>query len=212
MNRLLALIITILAVFAVVMQLDLMLANRITTLTESVIRFFSYFTILTNTLVAFYFSYLTFIGLKYKKLPHKLGLITAITIYITIVGLVYQFVLRHTWSPTGMQQVVDEILHSVNPLLVIVYWYLNCKKEILSFRQIGKWLIYPLVYIIFILIRGHFSGFYPYPFLNVKQLGLNHVILNSLGMTLLFVLISLLFVQITIWVKKRDKIESNLSS
>lgn len=210
MNKMLALIITILAVFAVVMQFDLMVANRTTPLTETVIRFFSFFTILTNTLVAFYFSYLTFVGFKHKKLPHNLALLTAITIYITIVGLVYQLVLRHTWNPTGMQKVVDEILHSVNPLLVIVYWYLNTKKEILSFRQIGKWLIYPLVYIIIILIRGHFSDFYPYPFLNVNQLGFNHVILNSLGMTLLFVLISLLFVQITVWIKKRGEHESNL--
>ncbi|MFZ5976285.1 MULTISPECIES: Pr6Pr family membrane protein [unclassified Hydrotalea] len=33
------------------------------------------------------------------------------------------------------------------------------------------WLIYPLLYLVYILIRGSFSGFYPYPFVNVLQIG-----------------------------------------
>lgn len=53
---------------------------------------------------------------------------------------------------------------------------------------------YPLIYLGFILLRGHFSGFYPYPFVDVTQLGYPSVLVHCIGMTVLFVAISLLFI------------------
>lgn len=193
MNKILASIIAVFSLIAVIIQFDLMLDSRTVTVSETIIRFFSFFTILTNMLVACYFSYLTFTGFRKNNnaLSQNAATLTAITVYITIVGLIYQIFLRHIWNPTGMQKVVDEMLHSVNPLLVIIYWYINRKNGTLKYRQIGRWLIYPLGYLLYILIRGHFSNFYPYPFLNVTDLGYRVVIINSIGMTFLFVLISL---------------------
>lgn len=45
--------------------------------------------------------------------------------------------------------------------------------------MIPKWLIYPQAYLIYIPIRGHFSGFYPYPFVDVSALGMTKVLFNS---------------------------------
>jgi len=39
------------------------------------------------------------------------------------------------------------------------------------------------------LWRGAGSGFYPYPFINVKQLGYQHVLLNASGLLLSFLLL-----------------------
>jgi hypothetical protein len=89
--------------------------------------------------------------------------------------------------------VTDELLHSVIPVLVIVYWFLFGRTSSLPYRQIPLWLIYPLIYLIFILIRGYFSGFYPYPFVNVTELGLQKVMINSILMTALFVVLSFTF-------------------
>jgi len=194
MNRMLTLCIAVLALAAVVIQFVLMLANSTNTVGESIIRFFSYFTILTNTLVSVYFFYCAYRSYGYGKFTYRFGTLTAVTVYITIVGLVYQLLLRHTWSPTGLQRVVDEMLHSVNPLLVIGYWFLNKKGETLAYRQLARWLIYPLIYLIYVLIRGFFSNFYPYPFLDVTNLGFQQVIVNSFGITLLFVVISMFFI------------------
>lgn len=195
MKKNLPLFIAICALLAVVLQLDLMLDNSIQTFTETIIRFFSFFTILTNTLVAGYFLYISDKTLRQKNLhPYNLSTLTAITVYITIVGLVYQLLLRHAWQPTGLQKIVDEMLHSLNPVLVIIYWLLNRKTGILKYNQIGFWLIYPLVYLAYVLLRGHISGFYPYPFLDVTNIGMQGVIVNSIGMTALFILTSLLFV------------------
>jgi len=195
MRKILPLFIAVCALLAVVLQLDLMLDKSAQAFTETAIRFFSFFTILTNSLVAGYFLYISDKILRQKnRQPYNRSTLTAITVYITIVGLVYQLLLRHMWQPTGLQKIVDEMLHSLNPALVIIYWLLNRKACVLKYSQIGFWLIYPLAYLAYVLIRGHFSGFYPYPFLDVTSIGMQGVIVNSIGMTVLFIVISMLFV------------------
>lgn len=180
--------------FAVVTQFVLMMQNRVVSIAETTIRFFSFFTILTNTLVAVYFTTL-FVNQKgrLQKFFESEGNLTAITIYITVVGLVYQLVLRHLWQPTGIQQLVDELLHSVTPLYAIVFWWLYEQKRTVQLKQSFSWLIYPLTYLGYILFRGYYSGFYPYPFVDVSTLGINKVLMNSGVLLLVFLGLSFLF-------------------
>ncbi|MEK6478439.1 Pr6Pr family membrane protein [Catalinimonas sp. 4WD22] len=185
----------LLACFAVITQYVLMIENSQTPVLETTVRFFSFFTILTNTLVALYFCTM-WLGSSSRlgKLFQRRGVITAITVYITVVGLVYQLLLRQIWEPTGMQKLVDELLHSVNPLYFILYWYLYEDKAQLKWRFIPVWLLYPLIYLLYILVRGSFSGFYPYPFVNVSELGMSQVLLNSLGLMLVFIGFCVLYI------------------
>jgi hypothetical protein len=169
-----------------------MIQNRTASIFETIIRFFSFFTIVTNTLVGLYFTAQILRISKYNKA----GTLTAITVYITIVGIVYQLLLRHVWQPNGMQLIVDELLHTINPLFVIVFWYLYEEKKQVKYGQISGWLLYPLVYLIYVLIRGSFSGFYPYPFVNVAKIGLAKTLLNSTMLLLFFILVAFLFVVI----------------
>lgn len=189
MKRKLSLFFSVIAWFAVIAQFILMMQNRVESIPETIIRFFSFFTILTNTLVAVYF---TLVYLKPEK--QRTGSLTAVTLYITIVGLVYQIVLRPIWNPEGMQLVVDELLHSIVPICVLFYWALYENKSVVKWRQIPKWLIYPLVYLVFILIRGNFSNFYPYPFVNVTELGIQAVLINSLVLMGVFIVIAALLI------------------
>lgn len=182
--------------FAVGTQLYLTLQQRVNELGETLIRFLSYFTILTNTLVACYFS-----ATALKK-PRSLwfrffarpGTLTAITIYILVVGLVYQVVLRSLWEPAGLQRLTDELLHSFNPLLVLIFWISFEEKGQLHWKQVPLWMIYPLLYLAFILARGGISSFYPYPFVDVGELGLSAVLVNSLYVCGLFLILSAVFV------------------
>ena len=122
MKKYLSVILAIIAWFAVLTQYYLMIENRVTSISETTIRFFSFFTILTNAMVAFYYT-LAIIK-PTTAIIQKAGTVTAITVYITVVGLVYQIVLRPLWHPEGLQKIVDELLHAVVPLMVIMYWYL----------------------------------------------------------------------------------------
>ncbi len=193
MRKTLNFLFAIITWFAVITQFYLMLENRTAPVPETIIRFFSFFTILTNTLVALYFTLQTF-----TKDPNstfnKPGNLMAITVYITIVGLVYQLILRHIWQPTGLQMIVDELLHSVIPVFVIIYWILYEKKSYIKWRSIPIYLIYPILYITFTLIRGHFSDFYPYPFVNVLELGWAKVLTNVLLLFGLFTALLSVFI------------------
>ncbi|MFN3757381.1 MAG: Pr6Pr family membrane protein [Flavobacterium sp.] len=179
--------IIVLGLFALIAQAYLIQENRTASVVETWIRFFSFFTILTNSLVVVYFisqslsSTFAWLGFV-RKIP-----LTAITAYILIVGLVYQIVLRPLWSPEGLQRWVDELLHSIIPILTLVFWWLNVTQKELRYTSILKWLAYPFFYLVYILIRGTFSGFYPYPFVDVSALGFMHVAINALLMLFFFV-------------------------
>lgn len=182
--------------FAVGTQLILLLQHRTANVGETLIRFMSYFTILTNILAASYFTVIAFTnaGNRWYRFFARPGTLTAITVYILVVGLVYQVVLRKLWEPSGLQLLADELLHSVNPLLVLIFWVLYEKVDQVHWNQVLFWMIYPLLYLAFILARGEISGFYPYPFVNVGELGLPAVLINSFFLCLLFLFLAAGFV------------------
>lgn len=190
--------------FTIIAQFLLMLENRTTSVPEMTIRFFSFFTILTNILVALYFTNKVFRSKKTSEnLFSKTGTLTAVTVYITVVGLVYQIALRHLWKPTGMQRIVDELLHTIIPTLAIIYWFLYEQKHMLTWKMISKFLLYPLFYLGYILLRGKFSEFYPYPFINVTELGWPQIGINILVLFSVFLILSILFVGIGKLVSKK---------
>lgn len=200
MRKRLAMIFALIIWFAVVVQFILMLQNRVASVPETIVRFLSFFTILTNTIVALYFTGQSLnVGITYKP-----GILTAVTVYIFMVGIVYQVVLRHLWQPTGLQFVVDELLHTLNPLFVILYWYLYEKKSLVTYGQIKWWLIYPVGYMIYIIIRGKFSGFYPYPFVDVPKIGFTKALLNGGLLALFFALVAYLFIAIGRNIEKKS--------
>ncbi|MEO8112424.1 MAG: Pr6Pr family membrane protein [Ginsengibacter sp.] len=176
-------------------QLYLIIQNRTVSVISTIIRYISFFTILTNLLVA-----LCVPTLLQKRNDNGMNFfsrrktITAIAVYITIVGLVYNLVLRFLWQPQGLQLVVDELLHSVVPLLFVFYWLFFVPSAGLKAKDILPWLLYPLAYLIYTLIRGAITGLYPYPFIDVVQLGYNKVLFNSGVLVIVFVIFSLLFV------------------
>ncbi len=180
--------------FAVIGQLVLIIVNRQADIFETVIRFFSFFTILTNILVACYFTS-QILNTKSFRFLKTVTALTALTAFILSVGLVYQFMLRSIWEPTGWQLVIDELLHTIIPTYVLVYWFIYVKLSSFNIRYLAIWLLYPFLYFAFVLLRGHFSGFYPYPFINVQVLGYPKVFVNFIVLSaFLMMLIGLLYV------------------
>lgn len=181
--------------FAVTVQFYLIIENRVASVPETIIRYFSFYTILTNILVALCFT-VSFLkpGSYWGRYFTRPATVTAIAVYILVVGLVYNLILRAIWKPEGMQRLVDELLHSVIPVLFILYWILIEHKRELKWKHAFSWLIYPFVYILIILFRGELSGYYPYPFIDVKNLGYSEVFVNCLFLFLAFLLLSYLFI------------------
>ncbi len=183
--------------FALILQYYLLITNKKAGISELTIRFFSYFTVLSNLLVSMSATVLLLkpnIALtNFLSLPKTL---TATTVYIVIVSIIYNTMLRFIWHPEGLLRVADELLHLIIPLIFFIYWLVYVKKDELQWSDFLPWLIFPFLYMIFILLSGAFSGFYPYPFFNVIQLGYLKVIINASFITLVFIMVSFLFIGI----------------
>lgn len=178
------------------LQFYLQIANRTTSIPEAIIRYFSYFTILTNLLVAISFTSLLLPKSRWHSFFSRNTVLTAVTLYILIVGLVYNLVLRSQWNPQGMQLVVDNGLHAITPLLTLLNWFFYVSVKEIRWKQTAKWLIYPLLYLIYVLIRGWFSNFYPYSFINVSDLGYEIALRNAGFVTIAFLVVSILILLI----------------
>lgn len=211
MKQTIAIGLALVALGAVIGQYFVMMENRVTGPLEATIRFFSFFTILTNSLVALFFARLAWrLGSVKNTIAIPTAGLTAVTLYITVVGLVYQVMLRHLWNPTGAQMIIDELLHTVIPILTLIFWVRYGHEEKLQFRQIAGWMIYPLIYLCYVLIRGHYSGFYPYPFISVAELGLNLVLIHALLLFVCFAGLAALMIRIqTHTLKKFQTIPKN---
>jgi hypothetical protein len=159
--------------------------------------FFSYFTVLTNLLIAICLSFILLSPFSSAgRFFSKPTTIAAIALYIFIVGLTYNIILRFIWEPRGLQKWVDEALHVVVPLLFLFFWLFFVQKGSLKWKHTFRWLIYPAVYLVYALLRGEYSGFHAYPFINTAELGYGCVMLNAAGLMLAFIGIGLLFVSV----------------
>ncbi len=186
-------------------QLYLILYSRWTlaaSLLGGLVSFFSYFTVLTNTLVATVLTCeLTSRESAARRWFLQPWVSSGIAVSIAVVGLAYSLLLRHLWHPEGWQLLADELLHDIMPLLFLVYWWCCVPKGTLRLGHIALWVMYPLVYFAYALLRGHLLAAYPYPFIDVSTLGYPQVFLNAAGILAGFVVIALLVVGLDRWRK-----------
>jgi hypothetical protein len=191
-------IIFALELYALPVQFYLLLKGSEFTFFSAVVRFFSFFTILTNTIVFFCSALLLFGGkCKLNSFFKKCTTITAITVYILIVGMVFNFLLRSLIDLKGHHLIVSEIFHTVVPVLFLLYWLFFVSPEKISFKVILFWLIYPIMYIIYTLFHGIMTNFYPYPFIDVTKLGFETAFVNGTFVLIAFVVLSVILISIS---------------
>ena len=171
------------------------------------VSFFSYFTVLTNTLVA---TVLTCAVTPRESAARRWLLqpwvSSGVTVSIVVVGLAYSLLLRHLWHPEGWQFIADELLHDVMPLVFLGYWWFCVPKGTLRLWHLPVWLIYPLVYFAYALLRGNLLGAYAYPFIDVAVLGYPQVFINAGGILAGFVGIGLAMIGLDHW-RSRTKLK-----
>lgn len=158
----------------------------------------SYFTIQTNLLVATALTTISVLpATKWGRFFSKPPVLTAVAVYICIVGVVYAVALKNIWNPQGLFKVADYLLHTVSPLAYVVFWLVFVSADKLKWQAILRWVIFPLTYLGYALMRGAVIGKYPYPFFDVAKLGYGRVAINSLIILMLLLMFSALFIGIT---------------
>ncbi|MEE1868266.1 Pr6Pr family membrane protein [Pseudomonas auratipiscis] len=188
---------------ALAIQLYLVLLARWdeqASLIGGLITYFSYFTVLSNTLVAVVLSHAAF-GKPGRARDFFLApaVSSGVTASIVLVGLAYSLLLRHLWHPQGWQWLADELLHDVMPVVFVIYWWCCVEKGSLRLKHLGAWLLYPVGYFAYALLRGQSIGAYPYPFFDVVKLGYGQVLLNALAILVGFIVIGLLVIGLDRW-------------
>jgi len=149
----------------------------------AIVQLLSYFTIQNNFLVALALTLMLLApkstwGQFFSK-PSVLG---GLSLYIIIVCIVYQLILRKEHTQHGLFRFCDEVFHSVSPPAFLIFWLVYITKGNLPWAKAFSWLIYPLIYFIYLIGRGAFTGYYPYSFLDgnkltYAQIGINFILL-----------------------------------
>lgn len=144
-----------------------------------------YFTILTNAMTLLMIFWIA----TGRDLSPRL--IKSVAIAIVGVGIIYHALLAHLVTLTGIDLLADHGTHTFVPLLTGLWWIFLAPKPPFRPSDIPLWVTWPLIYCVYILIRASFSGFYPYPFLNVPVIGWNGLFVSVAGLVLAFAIIGL---------------------
>jgi hypothetical protein len=167
-----------------------------------------YFTIQSNIAVGLLAGYGAWLAVRHRPEPPA-ALRGAVTLYITITGVVYHLVLANPASPFAMAQperdlveaTGNQLLHTVVPLLALLDWTLPRSPghgadptPRVRLRHAAFWLVFPLAYLGFALIRGLVTHTYPYPFVDAGVLGYGGVAVSAVGFAVAFWLLGLTFV------------------
>lgn len=154
---------------------------------------FRFFTIITNLLVALTMSW---VAIGRRVSPFLLG---GITIAILLVGVVYMTLLRGLIELSGGALLADLLLHKVSPVAMTLWWLFFAPRARLKGRDAVWWAAYPLAYFVYALVRGHFDGRYPYPFMDVGKLGPVQTAINAGGIAMAFLLAGFALVWFDSW-------------
>jgi hypothetical protein len=164
---------------------------------ERTLRYFEYFTIITNLLVAVSLTGSLFLRrTRIGRFFARSSMATAAALYIAMVGLVYNLVLASSHEFHGAAQIANVLTHIVVPLAYFTYWLFFVLKGQVTWTMPLIWLIYPAVYVVYALVRASSTGRYPYPFLDVSRLGAQAVLFNTFALTVAFFAMGELFVVI----------------
>jgi hypothetical protein len=173
------------------------------TFTGAFIQILSYYTIQTNLLIAIALTaFLWKPGSAWGRFFSRTTVLTAIAVYITIVGLIYAFVLKGIWQPEGLFKLADNLLHTVSPVMFVLLWLIFVRKEKIKWNQLFSWAIFPFLYLIYSLIRGAITGDYPYNFINAALISYQQIAINAVLVLLLFLFISACFIAVSRLLKK----------
>lgn len=152
-----------------------------------------FFTIITNFAVA---VAMTMVALGRRLSP---GVEGGLTLAILLVGVVYTLLLQKLYHLTGAALFADTLMHKVSPVAMAAYWLLFATHAPMRWIEPFWWSVYPVAYLAYALVRGSIEGIYPYPFIDLGELGAEQVALNSTAIAVSFLVAGLALV----WLDRR---------
>ncbi len=131
---------------------------------------FKFFTLQSNVLIMIY----SFVALtNFKKWPEAdffKKLLSPITSYIMLTGITFAILLAPTSTAQGLHKVASDLLHYLAPPMMFFYWIIFEERK-LEYKFTLKWLIYPVLFMIWGLFLAFTFQDYLYPFFDIPKFG-----------------------------------------
>ncbi|MET9213935.1 MULTISPECIES: Pr6Pr family membrane protein [unclassified Nocardia] len=158
--------------------------RNIDSVTFSLTNYLSYFTIESNILGVIVLLVGGFLAPQGRGWQLFRG---AATLYMLITMVVYAVLLSRIDVMLN-DKWINDVMHRYLPLVLVVDWLLVAMPQRLrpSPALIGQWLIFPLIYGVYTLIRGPIADWYPYPFIDPRQQGYLSMAIGLVVLTLVF--------------------------
>lgn len=130
--------------------------------------FFSYFTVLSNLIAMVVLAVGS--GRAGHPTTERWEMVRgAAVLYMAITGIVYLLLLQGVDVDTpGFS---NWVLHRIMPVAMVLDWLFEPPRVPLVFRRALLWLVFPLLYLPYTLVRGPIVDWYPYPFLDPDRDG-----------------------------------------
>ena len=181
MLTLLRLLLGLIALIAIFSQLAIQIHNGF-----SILNFFSYFTNLSNLFAAAVLLYVAsrvFFRRHTSDLSDQARYVSVVN--MAVVGVVFTVLLRGV-DLGSLLPWINVMLHYVMPCAVVLDWLLQPPRVKFGIKQILICQVFPALYLVYVLCRGHNIGWYPYPFLNPDKGGYGGVAMYLAGIAVAF--------------------------
>lgn len=152
--------------------------------------FFSYFTVESNLFAAVMLIISALAILMTKQGSTLSFLRGGSTLYMMITGIVFSVLLSGLDVDLTAVPWDNIVLHYIMPIAVVVDWIIDPPEKPITFKNATLWLIFPLLYLVYSLVRGLLIDWYPYPFLNPMLEGYAGIIWVSMGILGLSLILS----------------------
>ena len=166
--------------------------------------YFSYFTTQTNLMIDIWLT-IAIIYANRENKPKILGSIPrgAITLYITVTFLIFALILSDGSLPQGLALYTNTVSHYILPIAFIFDWVITETENKYEWLYDVYWIAYPILYLIYSLVRGAITNFYPYFFLDLNVLSVIDLVVSAMGLTILFLLLGAIYICVNRTLNKR---------
>jgi hypothetical protein len=137
----------------------------------TLLRFFGYFTVLSNTLAVIMLAIHAVSPDRDSERWFALFR-GAVTVYMTVTAVAYAVFLAPNLADVAVAEPwIAWTLHIVGPFAIALDWFVFPPSVGLGSEAPAIWLVFPAIYLVYSLIRGPIADWYPFPFLDPIEVG-----------------------------------------
>jgi hypothetical protein len=120
----------------------------------------------------------------------------SVYINITLTMIVFVSLLSAVYEPTGLDLITSLMHHYIVPTAVLLYLFWFEKKDHMTRSHLKKWIVFPVLYLVFSFIYYGLTMDAIYPFMAIHEIGVLMYLFSLTVMIALYIVLSFGLVKI----------------